>query len=152
MEARTRRQQLVFGKPADQIGEISLKLRLPLPLRRMLNGLFLRLVAGSPQDYGLPKPDHKLFETHPIVNSQMLYYLGHGDILSKPDVQELRGDLSQTKIRSCAGSKQRHQICGLHTALCRSRAFQLPAEIEKADCENELRRYTLHVTLAAILV
>ena len=38
------------------------------------------------------KPDHKLFETHPIVNSQMLYYLGHGDIVHKPDVQELSGD------------------------------------------------------------
>lgn len=82
--------KLFFGKPADQIGEVSLKLRLPLPLRRAINGALLRLVAGRPQDYGLPKPDHKLFETHPIVNSQMLYYLAHGDILPKPDVRELR--------------------------------------------------------------
>lgn len=80
-----------FGKPADQVGEISLRLRLPLPVRRWLNGWLLRLVAGSPQDFGLPKPDHKLFETHPIVNSQMLYYLGHGDIIHKPEVRELRG-------------------------------------------------------------
>ena len=80
-----------LGKPADQVGEISLRLRLPLPLRRMLNGLLLRLVAGTPQAYGLPRPDHKLFETHPIVNSQMLYYLGHGAIVHKPEVRELRG-------------------------------------------------------------
>jgi len=80
-----------FGKPADQIGEVSLHLRIPLPVRRCVNGLLLRMVAGRPQDYGLPKPDHKLFETHPIVNSQMLYYLAHGDIIPKPDVQELCG-------------------------------------------------------------
>ncbi|MCS6773936.1 MAG: hypothetical protein NZ693_07485, partial [Thermoflexales bacterium] len=35
--------------------------------------------------------DHKFFETHPIVNQLILYYVGQGDIKPKPDVQELRG-------------------------------------------------------------
>lgn len=83
--------KLFFGKPVDQIGEVSLKLRVPLAIRRMINGALLRMVAGRPQDYGLPKPDHKLFETHPIVNSQMLYYLAHGAIVPKPNVRALRG-------------------------------------------------------------
>jgi hypothetical protein len=39
----------------------------------------------------LPRPDHKLLESHPIVNSQILQSLGHGDIHPKPDLQELRG-------------------------------------------------------------
>jgi cation diffusion facilitator CzcD-associated flavoprotein CzcO len=82
----------LFGKPADQIGESSLKLRLPISLRRVINGALIRLLHGRPQDFGLPKPDHKLFETHPIVNSQIFYYLGHGDIIPKPEVQALRGD------------------------------------------------------------
>jgi cation diffusion facilitator CzcD-associated flavoprotein CzcO len=81
----------IFGKPADQIGEISLKLRIPLSLRRVINSFLLKMVMGNPQRFGLPKPDHKLFETHPIVNSQMLYYVGHGDIIPKPEVRELRG-------------------------------------------------------------
>jgi cation diffusion facilitator CzcD-associated flavoprotein CzcO len=81
-----------FGKPADQIGEVSLKLRVPLPVRRAINKLLLKMVVGTPQKFGLPKPDHKLFETHPIVNSQMLYYVGHGDIIPKPEVAELCGD------------------------------------------------------------
>ncbi len=81
-----------FGKPADQVGEVSLKLRIPLPIRRFVNTLLLRMVAGNPQNFGLPKPDHKLFETHPIINSQMLYYVGHGDITPKPEVKELKGD------------------------------------------------------------
>ena len=94
--------KLFFGKPADQIGEASLKLRIPLPIRRLINGVLLRLVAGRPENYGLPKPDHKLFETHPIVNSQLLYYLAHGDIISKPDVEELCG----ARVRFRDGSEE----------------------------------------------
>jgi hypothetical protein len=48
--------------------------------------------AGDPADYGLPEPDHKLFEAHFIINSTLLYHLAHGDIVAKRDVQELRGD------------------------------------------------------------
>ncbi len=95
-----------FGKPADEIGEVSLKLRLPLPLRRTINTLLLRMVVGTPEKFGLPKPDHKLFETHPIVNSQMLYYAGHGDIIPKPDVAELRGD----HVRFKDGSEERVEV------------------------------------------
>ncbi len=80
----------LFGKPADQIGEVALKLRLPVSVRRAINGALLRLLHGQPENFGLPKPDHKLFETHPIINSQIFYYLGHGDIIQKPDVAELR--------------------------------------------------------------
>jgi cation diffusion facilitator CzcD-associated flavoprotein CzcO len=84
--------KFLLGKPADQIGEMSLRLRVPLPIRRAVNTTIIKAVAGNPQKFGLPKPDHKLFETHPIINSQMLYYVGHGDIIPKPDIQELRGD------------------------------------------------------------
>ncbi|RMF57602.1 MAG: monooxygenase [Calditrichaeota bacterium] len=92
----------LFGKPADQVGEVALRLRVPLFLRRWTNGLILRLFHGRPQDFGLPKPDHKLFESHPIVNSQIFYYLGHGDIIPKPDVEELRDD----RVRFRDGSEE----------------------------------------------
>jgi hypothetical protein len=32
-----------------------------------------------------------MFETHPIVNSQLYYAIGHGRITPKPDVAELQG-------------------------------------------------------------
>lgn len=41
---------------------------------------------GRFEDFGLQKPDHAFFETHPIVNQQLVYYVGHGDITPKPDV------------------------------------------------------------------
>jgi cation diffusion facilitator CzcD-associated flavoprotein CzcO len=80
-----------FGRPSDQVNEVLLRLHVPLTLQRWLYSLVLKLLIGLPQDYGLPKPDHKFFESHPIVNQLILYYVGQGDITPKPDVQELRG-------------------------------------------------------------
>jgi len=42
-------------------------------------------------DYGLPAPDHGIFECHPIMNSQILYHFGHGDVFWKPDIQSFEG-------------------------------------------------------------
>ena len=84
--------KFLFGKPADQCGERLLKWRLPLWLRRRIATILIRATVGRPQDFGLTAPDHKLFETHPIINSQMLYLVGHGLISPKPDVAELLGD------------------------------------------------------------
>jgi amino acid transporter len=38
----------------------------------------------------LPKPDHDALASHPIMNSQVLHYLAHGDLTAKPDVKEFR--------------------------------------------------------------
>jgi cation diffusion facilitator CzcD-associated flavoprotein CzcO len=83
--------KFVFGKPSDQVNEAFLKLRAPLWLQRLSYGLILKWTFGLPQDYGLPKPDHDFFETHPIVNQTLMYYVGQGDIAPKPDISELRG-------------------------------------------------------------
>lgn len=79
-----------FGRPIDQVGELSLKLRLPLPVRRVLNEMVLNAVVGRPEDYGLPRPDHRLLESHPIVNSRILPAIRRGDLRPKPDLVELR--------------------------------------------------------------
>ncbi len=80
------------GMPIDELGERLLRWRVPLWLRRRLIARATKLALGSPQDFGLPKPDHRFLETHPIINSQMLYYVVHGDIAPRPDVAELCGD------------------------------------------------------------
>jgi cation diffusion facilitator CzcD-associated flavoprotein CzcO len=75
-----------FGKPADQINDQVQALRLPLRVRQWLFARTLRLTVGDVTRFGLPKPDHKVYETHPIVNSQLVYYVGHGGITPVPDV------------------------------------------------------------------
>jgi hypothetical protein len=80
------------GKPVDQVGEVLLDLHIPLSVRRFVGKFLYGISVGDLSRFGVPRPDHKLFETHPIVNSQLPYYLGHGDIIPKPDVKEYCGD------------------------------------------------------------
>jgi len=83
----------LFGMPTDVVYERVLKWRMPRPVVRTFGKLFLRLnSAGQPERYGLPKPGHKLLEEHFVINSTLLYELGHGRIAAKPDIAELRGD------------------------------------------------------------
>jgi cation diffusion facilitator CzcD-associated flavoprotein CzcO len=93
----------MFGLPADVVYEFTLKLHLPMFLRRFFGKLILRLnSAGTPEGYGLPRPDHKLFEEHILINSTLLYHLGQGDITPKPDIAELRGD----RVRFTDGTEE----------------------------------------------
>lgn len=83
----------LFGQPSDVIYELALKTRAPLPIRRAAGHLLLKLnSAGTPRAYGLPAPDQRLYEEHFIINSTLLYHLGHGDIEPVPDIAELRGN------------------------------------------------------------
>lgn len=84
-----------MGKPVDQIGEGLLNLNVPVGIRRVIANMLYRMTVGDMQRFGVGKPDHKLFETHPVVNSQLPYFIGHGDITLKPDVQRLQGDTVQ---------------------------------------------------------
>lgn len=46
-------------------------------------------LVGDLTRLGLPEPDHDLLQSHPIMNTQVLHYLQHGDLIAKPDVQRL---------------------------------------------------------------
>jgi hypothetical protein len=83
--------KFIKGKPADRCGEVLLRWHAPLWIRRAIAARLVRTALGRPEDYGLPAPDHKFLETHPIVNSQLLYFVGHGRIKPKPDIAEFCG-------------------------------------------------------------
>lgn len=78
----------VFGKPADTLGGA---IKLPMALKRIVDGTILKWFVGNPQKYGFPKPDYKLYESHPVVNSLVLYHAGHGDIKVRPDIDRFDG-------------------------------------------------------------
>jgi hypothetical protein len=46
-------------------------------------------LVGDLTRLGLPAPDHDLLQSHPIMNTQVLHYLQHGDLVAKPDVVRL---------------------------------------------------------------
>jgi hypothetical protein len=79
----------LLGMPADVFAEAGP--HLPLWLGRPVLKLLLGIVNGDLTRLGLPKPDHKLFESHPLLNSQLLHHLQHGNIAAKGDVERLDG-------------------------------------------------------------
>ncbi|MGB3685712.1 MAG: NAD(P)-binding domain-containing protein [Ornithinimicrobium sp.] len=83
----------ILGMPVDEFYEKVLKLRMPRSVVRIGASAFLRgSSAGDPRAYGLPRPPHRLLEEHFVINSTLLYQLGHGRIQPKPDVASMDGD------------------------------------------------------------
>ena len=79
----------LFGKPADQA---SVGFRLPNRLKQFLHSKMLTLIYGNPERFGMPKPDCKIYERHPIINSQLMYQIGHGHIQSYKETVGFDGD------------------------------------------------------------
>lgn len=79
----------LFGKPADIVGG---KIKLPQKLDLAIKKKILKLFTGDPSDYGFPKPNYELFESHPIVNSLILYHLGQGDLEIMKDIDRIEGE------------------------------------------------------------
>lgn len=78
----------LFGKPADTLNQGK-----PLPprIKQAIDSRVLKLFTGDPVKFGFPKPDYKIYESHPIVNSLVLHHLGHGDLRVRPDVARFAG-------------------------------------------------------------
>jgi cation diffusion facilitator CzcD-associated flavoprotein CzcO len=80
----------LFGRPIDEIFfQNPYFSRVPLGVRRRLAHWLIRIVVGSPERYGLMRPDHRLGEAHPTVSSRILDRLAHGMIVAKPNIAEL---------------------------------------------------------------
>ena len=84
-------QKYTFGRPSDQVYDLMLALRIPKRALQWLLETTLKLTVGDITRLGLKAPDHRMLETHPIVNSQLVYYVGHGAITPKDDVARLDG-------------------------------------------------------------
>ncbi|NLU83062.1 NAD(P)-binding domain-containing protein [Rhodococcus sp. HNM0569] len=78
----------MFGRPAD-----TLTRGRPLPprIKQRVDALLLAQFTGDPTRFGLPAPDHRLYESHPVVNSLILHHLGHGDVRVRADIERFEG-------------------------------------------------------------
>ena len=80
----------ILGTPSDVFD--SKGPELPMWIKQIIFPGLLKLLEGSPDKVGLTKPDHKIFESHPILNSQLWHYLRHGDIKVQTDIERLDGN------------------------------------------------------------
>ncbi len=69
--------KFIMGRPADAIGG---RIRLPRRIKQFVDGLLVQFIMGRPSRYGLPDPDYRLYESHPVISSLVLHHIGHGDI------------------------------------------------------------------------
>jgi len=93
----------INGKPIDELANPITSMT-PLAVQRFFAMRALGVAsAADPTAYGLPKPDHKLFEAHPTVSSELLPRLGHGDITAKPNIDRYTGGRS---VRFVDGSEE----------------------------------------------
>lgn len=77
----------MFGVPSVEL----IKLWMPLWLQQLLIPLLIRVFVGRYEQYGLQRPDHKVFERHPTINSELLYFLKHGRVMPHPDIRRYDG-------------------------------------------------------------
>lgn len=81
--------------PKTMLGRPTVELMrpwMPLWFQRILLRLLAAITVGDYRRYGLPRPDHRIFEAHPSVNTELLHYLKHGRISVHPDIERLDGD------------------------------------------------------------
>jgi hypothetical protein len=51
----------------------------------------LKVIVGDYRKYGFPLPDHRIFDAHPTINSELLHYVKHGRIRPRPDIARYAG-------------------------------------------------------------
>ncbi len=76
-----------FGVPLVEL----MRPWMPPPLQRALVRAMVKVAVGDYERYGLQRPDHEPFETHPTINSELLYYLRHGEIVPHPGIERWDG-------------------------------------------------------------
>ncbi|MES2641313.1 MAG: NAD(P)-binding domain-containing protein [Myxococcota bacterium] len=77
----------IFGRPTVEL----LHPWMPVPIQRQVIRALIRIVIGRYSDYGLPEPDHALFEAHPSICTEIFHYLKHGRLTPRPDVASVAG-------------------------------------------------------------
>ncbi len=85
-----------FGKPLTDLPIWNL----PVWLQRLVLRALVRVFIGDYRQYGLQRPNHKLFERHPAFGTEVLNYLRQGRIKPRPDIARFAG----TKVHFTDGS------------------------------------------------
>ena len=84
----------VFGKPSDTVGG---KIRLPRRIKQKFDHFLLKWFTGDPQRFGFPKPQYKMYESHPVVNTLILHHIGQGDIKVQKNIDYFDGKIVHFK-------------------------------------------------------
>lgn len=98
----------LFGRPSDTLNQGR---PLPARIKQAVDSRVLKAFTGDPVRFGFPKPDYRIYESHPIVNTLILNHLGQGDLRIRPDVERFDG----SRVRFRDGSSDEYDLVLLAT-------------------------------------
>jgi hypothetical protein len=108
----------------------------------------LDAVVGDLTRYGLQKPDHRLLESHPILNTQVLHHLAHGNLVAKPDVARF----TATSVVFTDGTREPVDLVLLATGYDYRIPYLDPALLEWRHGRPQLYLNVLHRSLEGLSV
>ncbi len=133
----------LIGKPTDTWATPSLDAYTPLWFKRLFIKTLTYLTVGNQENYGLPKPKHKLLSEHPTVNQEFLAYVGHGRVKIKPNIGELQGD----SVSFADGSREPFDAIIYATGYQIAFPFLKPEIFEVKGNQASLYRRVIHPDL-----
>lgn len=98
----------LFGRPSDTLNQGK---PLPARIKQAVDSRVLKVFTGDPVRFGFPKPDYRIYESHPIVNTMVLNHLGQGDLRVRADVKRFAGHT----VRFRDGSSSEYDLVMLAT-------------------------------------
>ncbi|MEW6497538.1 MAG: NAD(P)-binding domain-containing protein, partial [Cyanobacteriota bacterium] len=101
---------------------------MPEWFQRLMAYGIMRLTFGTHSDYGLPKPNHRVFDKHPTINNEVPYYIKHGRIIPKPAVRQLNA----WKVEFVDGSCEEFDLIVCATGYHVAYPF-LPQELQRVE-------------------
>jgi len=106
--------KFMFGKPTDTV--YTWMLWLPRALRQPLMNLMIRIWQGPYAQYGLPEPEVGPLQMHPTLNSELLYFIRHGEIHPRPGIARFEGHTVHFSDGSCEDFDTVIFATGYHTS------------------------------------
>ena len=133
----------LFGRPSDQM---TTSPRVPYWIRLQIFERLLRAVQGDPEDYGLPKPDHRLGAAHPTISNYVLARIAHGEIEPRRNIAALEGD----RVRFDDGTTEPADVIVYCTGYKVTFPFFDPGFISAPDNDLPLFRRVFHPEIANV--
>jgi cation diffusion facilitator CzcD-associated flavoprotein CzcO len=140
--------KMVLGRPTDSFVDLTSRWPLPRAVMRKLYWWGLRIVVGSHHRYGLPAPDHKLFEAHPTACTVYLDHIVHGRIVAKPGIERLDGK----RVIFTDGSEEEVDLLIWATGFTPSFPFMDQSYILDEQGNSKLFIHTFHRELDDLFV
>lgn len=109
-------------------------------LQRWLRRRHIESVVGTPDRYGLQRPDYPLGSVHPTISSEIYIRLGSGDVVPKPGIRTLAGD----RVEFIDGTTEPFDVIIYATGYRITFPFFAPEFIMARDNEIPLYRRVMH--------